>query len=119
MFLITIMISVLVGFSLNVATIIVGSAKITGNVANSIKAFHCADSGIEYALYQVKNLPGSGFVCDIGGTSFPASPGYVDSDSNYTFTGIASSTGGDCGTGTEIDVSGTFGETTRKLHIDY
>ena len=60
LFLITIMLAVLLGFSLNVATIIIGAAKITINVANSVKAFHCADSGIEYALCGVNNCLGIG-----------------------------------------------------------
>ncbi|MFA5086752.1 MAG: hypothetical protein WC470_00420 [Candidatus Paceibacterota bacterium] len=113
LFLVTIMIAVLVGFSLNVSAIIVGSAKITGNVANSIKAFHCADSGVEYVLFQVSQGTAS--------CTNPASTGtgniYNDAYSTYSYSVF--NPANDCGTGTEIDSSGSFAGTTRKIHIDY
>lgn len=113
LFLITVMIAILVGFSLNVAAIIVGSAKITSNVANSVKAFHCADSGVEYALYQISQ---SLTTCTPSpGTSFS---GNVN-DTNYVYSGAIINPNSDCGTGTTVNSLGSYGGATRKIQINY
>ena len=115
LFLITIMLAVLLGFSLNVATIIIGAAKITLNVANSVKAFHCADSGIEYALYGVATG-----VLQCPAARNPIS-GNLSGGGSYSFT--IYNQYNNCGTGTEIESSGTYPATatgaTRKIKINY
>jgi Tfp pilus assembly protein PilX len=114
LFLVTIMIAVLMGFSLSVATIIVTSSKINGNMSDLVKAFHSADSGIEYALYQISQ--GSLTCVPDPGTSFS---GNVNSDTNFTYSGYAINAGSTCGTGTTVISSGTFGGSTRKIQINY
>lgn len=47
-----IIVSMLLSVSLNVGTIIVNSAKMSGNLGDGVRAFHAADSGIEHALYH-------------------------------------------------------------------
>lgn len=114
LFLITIMISVLVAFSLNVATIIVESAKLTSNAGDSVKAFHCADSGIEYGLYQISQ--GLITCTSTPGTDFNGS---VNSDSNYTFDGTIINPNNDCGVGTNVTTLGNFNGSVRKVQIQY
>lgn len=122
LFLITIMIAVLVSFSLSVASIIIGSTKITSNVADSVKAFHCADSGIEYALCRI------GTACrttaSLAQLDCQASPGtYFNStvnDSNFTFIGYAiNSTPGVCGANTTIEATGNYRTGARKIQVKY
>jgi Tfp pilus assembly protein PilX len=120
LFLVTIMIAVLMGFSLSVATIIITSTKITSNMADSVKAFHASDSGIEYALCRINSTCAtatslSQLACAADpGTSFS---GTIDSNTSYSGAAINADTA--CGTGTTVTSSGTFGGSTRKIQINY
>jgi Tfp pilus assembly protein PilX len=109
LFIVTIMVAVLLGLSLSVANIIIGSVAITSNLADSVKAFHCADTGIEVALYNAKNS-----VC-----TSPSS-GTVNGESAFGYTYTIT---GDCtSTGTTIISSGTYGingASTRRIKISY
>jgi len=110
---ITIMIAVLMSFSLSAAAIIGGSAKISASWADSVKAFHCADSGIEQALYKAyKAVP----ECDLAS-------GTVDGDAAYSYTVVYAYTApntGDCEqTGTTITTIGRFGAASRKIQVNY
>lgn len=120
------MVSILLGLSLSVASIIIGSANITSDLADAVKAFHCADSGIERALY---NASGWGTVsCDDisvppSGTGFV---GATDSGYHYNVNDIYTVGGGsmdstlDCAqTGTTIISSGLYGSATRRIKISY
>lgn len=51
-YLVMIIVSLMLSVSLNVGTIIVSSAKMSGNLSDGVRAFHSADSGIERALYN-------------------------------------------------------------------
>lgn len=122
LFLITVMIAVLISFSLSVAFIIIGSTKITSNVADSVKAFHCADSGIEYALCRI------GTACrttaSLSQLDCQASPGThfegTVNDSNFTFTGYAiNSNPGTCGANTTIEATGNYRTGARKIQVTY
>jgi len=115
LFLITIMISVLVAFSLNVATIIVESAKLTSNAGDSVKAFHCADSGIEYVLYQISLSP-EPTICTSPANSIS---GTVNGDSYYSFDTTVFNTNNDCGVGTIVTALGNFNGSVRKVQIQY
>ncbi|HOS88071.1 MAG TPA: hypothetical protein PL093_01895 [Candidatus Pacearchaeota archaeon] len=122
LYMVVIMLAVLMGFSLSVAFLIVTSSKITSTVADSIKAFHCADSGVEYALCRVNtncysSLSLSVLQCQVSpGTSFSGNL----NDSNYTFSGTAiNSSDPNCGTGTTIKSTGTYKSSIRKVEINY
>lgn len=58
-YLVMIIVSLMLSVSLNVGTIIVSSAKMSGNLSDGVRAFHCADSGIERALYQATRESGT------------------------------------------------------------
>jgi hypothetical protein len=114
LYLIIVIISVLLAVSLNVASLIVGGAKIIKGAADSVKAFCAADTGIEEALYNAKNS-----TCDdiVNGT--------VGGDSNYVYNVDVSYTGLDCtDTGTTMLSIGEFkpggaSSTKRKISITY
>ncbi|MFA5009212.1 MAG: hypothetical protein WC534_01355 [Candidatus Paceibacterota bacterium] len=109
LYMITIMISILMGFSLSVSGIIVGSTKITGGTGDSVKAFHCADTAVEKALYDV-SLNNCVYYTPVAGT--------VNGDSAYSFTYTILSA--DCTqTGTTIDAMGAYNQATRKIQINY
>lgn len=114
LYLIIVIISVLLAVSLNVASLIVGGAKIIKGAADSVKAFYAADTGIEEALYNAKNS-----ACDdiVSGT--------VGGDSSYVYNVDVSYTGEDCtDTGTTMLSIGEFkpggaSATKRKISITY
>lgn len=53
-----IILAILLAVSLGLVNIVIGGAKIAELLGNSVKAFHAADSGIEKALYCVKENSG-------------------------------------------------------------
>jgi hypothetical protein len=114
LYLIIVIISVLLAVSLNVASLIIGGAKIIKGAADSVKAFYAADTGIEEALYNAKNS-----VCD------DIANGTVGGDSNYVYNVDVSYTGDDCAdAGTTMLSIGEFkpggaSSTKRKISITY
>lgn len=56
-YLVMIIMSTILAVSLNIGTIIMNSAKVSGSLGDGIRAFHAADSGIEVALYHVTGAP--------------------------------------------------------------
>jgi hypothetical protein len=127
LFIVTIMVAVLMGLSLSVANIIIGSVTITSNLADAVKAFHCADSGIERALYSASGRLPPVSCDDILAPS--AGTGFVGvSDTGYhynvydTHTSDGTSMNGtlDCAaSGTTITASGVYGTATRRIKISY
>jgi len=98
LYLIIIIVSVLLAVSLNLATLIVGGAKILKGGDNSVKAYYAADTGIEKALYNAKNS-------SCGNISNET----VGGDSNYVYSVTITYTGSDCTvTGTTIQSIGEF-----------
>jgi len=114
LYLIIIIISILLAVTLNVASLIVGGAKIIKGAADSVKAFCASDTGIEEALYNAKNSTCNDIV-----------NGTVGGDSSYVYNVDVSYTGADCTeTGTTIQSVGEFkpGGTSsakRKVSITY
>ncbi|MDD5569365.1 MAG: hypothetical protein PHG23_03060 [Candidatus Pacebacteria bacterium] len=107
LFMVTIMIAVLMGVSLSVSSMVVGSIKTSSGWADSVKAFHCADTGVEEALYQIRK---QGLCDNITGGSVYNSPTYIY---NVTITA-------DCQeTGSTVTSTGTFSSAARKIVITY
>ena len=113
LYLVIIIVSVLLAVSLNLATLIVGGAKILKGGASSVKAYY-ADTGIEKALYNAKNLS-----CDNINNET------VGGDPNYVYSVIISYTGSDCAVvGTTFQSTGEFkpegiSSTKRKITVSY
>jgi hypothetical protein len=124
-YLIVIIISTLLAVSLNVATLIVGGAKIISNSADSVKAFYAANTGVEEALYLAKSSNScDDFNSDVGGIN----------NYHYVVTILCncdpgpctSCTPGEClETGTAINSEGQYRSdginvsTRRKISIGY
>jgi hypothetical protein len=115
-YLIVIIVSTLLAVSLNVASLIIGGAKIISNADDSVKAFYSADTGIEAALYQA--LVGASCSTPVSGT--------VGGNNKYYYSVVISYTGGGCNeTGTtmisngEYRPEGTSSVTKRKISISF
>jgi hypothetical protein len=101
-----IILSILLAVSLGLSSIIVGGAKLVESLDFSVKAFHAADTGIEQALYNIKNS-----ACD----DFTGTCG-----TNCSYAVIITYTGTDCAdTGTSIKSLGTYKTTKRKIEASY
>jgi Tfp pilus assembly protein PilX len=116
LYMITIMIAVLMSFSLSAAAIIVGSAKISASWSDSVKSFHCADSGVEEALYNAYLLvPDCNDILN----------GEVDNQAAYSYSVVHTydldvNPESDCEqTGTTITSVGSFGAASRKIEVNY
>lgn len=122
-YLVIIIVSALLAISLNVASLIVGGAKIVSGSANSVKAFYAADTGIEAALYQATqdcDFPEDGYCCTTPVT------GFVGVGTVYYYSVAISYTGDNCrslGTtmisGGEYRPGGAAGVTKRRISIGY
>ena len=95
-----VMISVLLAIVLGLTSIIIGGANIAQSLGYSVKSFHAADTGMEKALYNVKNSACSNF------------SGNIDADTTYTVV-----FNGDCSAGTTVDSTGQYKTTKRKLEV--
>jgi hypothetical protein len=107
-FLTVVMVSVFLAVVLGLTSIIVGGAKITQSFGNSVNAFHAADTGMEQALYRIRQ---EGNCNDFTGTI----------ETNLTFSVAITHTGG--GTcedpGTSIKSTGTYMDTHREVETNY
>jgi len=114
LYLVIIIVSVLLAVSLNLATLIVGGAKILKGGASSVKPYYAADTGIEKALYNAKNLSCNNINNETMG-----------GDPNYVYSVIISYTGSDCTViGTTFQSTGEFkpegvSSTKRKVTVSY
>jgi hypothetical protein len=123
-YLIVIIISTLLAVSLNVATLIVGGAKIISNSADSVKAFYAANTGVEEALYLAKSSNScDDFNSDVGGIN---NYHYVVTILCDCDTGCVACAPGQClETGTAINSEGQYRSdginvsTRRKISIGY
>lgn len=105
-YIVMIVLSMILAVSLNIASIIVTSAKMSGSFGDSIRAFHAADSGIEIALYRVTGTPAS---CgDFTGT-------FYNSDFAYSVTVPASP----CDTGEVVSEGSYRTINKRTIKISY
>lgn len=116
---------VLLAVVLGLASIIVGGAKIAGTLGDSVKAFHAADSGIEYSLYCVKFNNGD---CK---ASWECANSYESSSSENAFStsygwkvNMYDSAGVACESSSSIAVSkveseGTYSKTKRKIEVSF
>ncbi|MDD4409054.1 MAG: pilus assembly PilX N-terminal domain-containing protein [Candidatus Pacebacteria bacterium] len=109
-YLVMIIVAMLLSVSLNIGTVIINSAKMSGNLSDGIRAFHCADSGIEHALYHVtRTTP----VCTGMGESDGGGIPLNDTAYKYTFTVNPNI---DCAnTGTTITSTGSYKSTTKRI----
>lgn len=105
-----VMMSVLLSIILGLVSIIIGGAKIAEGLGYSVKAFHAADTGMERALYNVKNA-------DCDGAN--ASGDFGDSSYSYVVT-ISHPGEGTCvESGTSITSLGQYITTKRKIEASY
>lgn len=112
-YLIVVMISVLLSAVLGTTSIIIGGVRIAESLGYSVKAFHVADTGIEEALYNIKNTSGT---CDNSTSDGTFGTGYTW-DVTMTNAGNGNT---DCSaTGTEITSSGTYRTVNRKIGASY
>ena len=107
--------AVLLSVILGLSSIIVGGAKIAKVLGDSVKAFHAADTGMEKALYCVKNNAGDcalSLACanDVPNT-FAADYGWV--------TTMFDEGGGCAGAVSRIETEGTYLTTKRKVEAFY
>jgi len=107
-YLVVIMLSVLLSIALGLSSIIIGGAKMAESLGYSVKAFHAADTGIEWALYRIKKQTDctSPFNADFGSADY----GY-----NVTITYSS-----DCqDPGTVIESTGQYMTVKRKIEASY
>jgi hypothetical protein len=110
-----IILAILLSVSLGLASIIVGGAKIAQMHGNSVKAFHAADTGIEKALYCVKENAGDCVLSeDCANTDNTFSENY-----GWTVT-MFDSSGTECTTSvSSMESEGTYLTTKRKIEVSY
>ena len=106
-----IIVSMLLSVSLNVGTIIVNSAKMSGNLSNGVRAFHSADSGIEETLYHVtRETP----VC----SNFNGKIKFNGIETSYSYD-VEIDPNIDCITSAKILSTGTYESTRRIIEVSY
>lgn len=99
--------AILLSVSLGLSSIIVGGAKITGSLGNSVQAFYAADTGIEQALYQIFKVPSCANIA--GG----------DCGTDCTYSVVINPNVNCEETGTSIKASGVYNGTNRKIEAYY
>jgi len=93
---------------LGVTSIIVGGAKITKGLGDSVRAFHAADTGVEQALYRIRG--GSPDCANFSGN-------FGESDYNYS---VNITNANNCGeTGMNIKSTGSYYGAKRKIEVTY
>jgi hypothetical protein len=119
-YLVMIVLSMILSVSLNVAAIIVNSAKMSTSLGDGVRAYHIADSGIEHALYNVTR---STWSCDdIDDISDPFPERYVpisgetSTTCKYAYTVvITDGSGGLCPASANIVSTGLYNNTTKRI----
>lgn len=110
-----IIMAILLSIVLGLSGIIVGGAKIAGVLGNSVKAFHAADTGMEKALYCVKNNAGD---CALSLACANAVPNTFTA--NYGWVTTMYDDGGGCtGAVLKVETEGTYLTTKRKVEAFY
>jgi len=108
--LVMVMVSVLLAIVLGLVSIIIGGVNVAESLDHSVKAFHAADTGIERALYNIKNA-------DCDGAN--ASGDFGDSTYSYTVE-IAHIGEGTCAdANTTITSLGQYLSIKRKIEASY
>jgi Tfp pilus assembly protein PilX len=109
-YLVMIIVSMMLSVSLNVGTIIVNSAKMSGNLGDGVRAFHVADSGVEHALYHVTR---ASYLCD----DFNAN---IAENTNYAYSVVVDDgPNGTCPASSKIVSTGIYKATKRVLEVKY
>ena len=102
------MMSVFLAIVLGLTSIIIGGSKMSESFGDSVRAFHAADTGIERALYRIRQED----ICD----NFT---GTIGTDYNYSVT-ITHEGGGTCASsGTTISSVGIYNNTKRELEASF
>jgi len=108
LYLTMILLSLLMAMILGVTSIIVGGAKITKGLGDSVRAFHAADTGAEQALYRIRG--GSPDCANFSGN-------FGESDYNYS---VNITNANNCGeTGMNIKSTGSYYGAKRKIEVTY
>ena len=108
-YLVMIIVSVLLSVSLNVASIIVSSAKMSGSLSEGVKAFHAADSGVERALY---NLTRSDVTTCVGMDIVNKT---YNSDNKFSYSVDIDETISGCPASAKIISTGTYNNSTKRV----
>ncbi|MCK9393553.1 MAG: hypothetical protein WCX30_00250 [Candidatus Paceibacterota bacterium] len=99
-YLVLVILSILLSISLNISSVIITASKMTGNLADGVRAFHAADSGIEAALFST-----------VGGTCDAVDGNVGDANFTYDLTIPV-----ECpGTGTKITSEGRYKTNARRI----
>ncbi|MDD5639928.1 MAG: hypothetical protein PHR47_04015 [Candidatus Pacebacteria bacterium] len=107
-YLVLVILAILLSVSFNISNVIITASKMTGNLADGVRAFHAADSGIEASLCSTSEAcDGTSTVCDV------STPSTVSGDSNFTYSiGIT----GTCpDIGTTITSEGKYKTNARRI----
>ena len=106
-FLVVIMTSIFLAIVLGLTSIIVGGSKMAESFGDSTKAFHAADTGVEQALYRIRQQSN----CDnFTGTI----------DTGYSYSVVITYSGATCASfGTTINSVGTYNNIKRELEVSY